>query len=757
MKINYNINFAKFQYGSNAATVMKGGAAADSLSLYKQGLLSHQQGRLHEAKSFYEQCLALDPKHTDSLHLIGVLNNQWGNPAVAIEYISKAIELNPKVAVYHSNLGGVFRSLGQLTEALDCFDRAVLLDECFVDAHFNRAVALGELDRLAEALASYAVVIQLKHNHLQAHFNSAKLFGALGDYANALNFYQTVLEIQATYYDAHIDIANIFIRMVKYEEAVRSYDAALAIDPSLVAVHVAKGHALCELKRYEDAFFSFKRAIDVKPDCAEAFYGCGLVLDKNKHAEQAVLSYQRAMAINPNVPGLLSAWLLAKFSVSNWYGFADNRCSLLNYLEQENGVITPFLTLAMLDVPALQKRAAASYIASSLKLVKDQHDFSGRRSEGNKRIKIGYYSANFNDHPVAYLTVGVLECHNTDQYEIIAFSFSPSLDDPLQKRIVASVDRFIDVSKLSIQEIVGLSRDIGIDIAIDLMGYTEYCRCDIFVHRCAPVQVNYLGYPGTSGHEHMDYIIADQTIIPGDAQQHYSEKVVYMPNCHFVYSDPPNLTGIEINKSDLGLPESGFVFCCFNNSYKLLPPVFDSWMRILNAVHGSVLMLAEGNETVVGNLRREAELRGVDGYRLIFVGRTDRRKYLARYRLADLFLDTFCYNAGTTAADALWTGLPVLTCIGESFAARMASGLVKTAGLSELITQTPAEYESVAIALANDPVRFASIRAKLSQAHDSSPLFDVPLFTKHLERAYSTMFERHCIGLAPDNIYVPAG
>jgi len=372
-----------------------------------------------------------------------------------------------------------------------------------------------------------------------------------------------------------------------------------------------------------------------------------------------------------------------------------------------------------------------------------------------EKIRIGYFSMDFKNHAVAMLTAGLFETHNRARFEVIAFSFGPDTKDEMRVRLEKAFDQFIDVQDKSDKEIAELARQMGIDIAIDLAGFTADSRTGIFAYRAAPVQVNYLGYPGTMGADYMDYLIADETLIPEESRQYYAEKIIYLP-CFQANDSKRMIADRVFTREELGLPHHSFVFCCFNNNYKFTPDTFVSWMRILKQTSDSVLFLYAENELVVTNLRREASQQGVDSHRLVFGKKLPAPDYLARYRAADLFLDTLPFNAGTTASDALWAGLPVLTCMGEAFASRMAASLLNAIDMPELITHTQQDYEALAIELATNPDRLKAIRQKLERQRLTTPLFDTELFTRHIEEAYTKMFERYQADLAPAHIYVRA-
>jgi protein O-GlcNAc transferase len=414
-------------------------------------------------------------------------------------------------------------------------------------------------------------------------------------------------------------------------------------------------------------------------------------------------------------------------------------------------VVSPFSLLALNDDALLHKKVSEIYIHS-------KYPFNSalgpilKRPQGQK-IRVGYFSADFKNHAVSILTAELYELHNKNKFEIIAFSFGVDDKSEMRSRLSKAFNRFFDVSGMSDLEIAKLARELQIDIAVDLGGHTQDSGTGIFSYRAAPIQISYIGYLGNMGAEYYDYLLADKTIIPDNSQKFYSEKIVYLPS-YQVNDRMRIISEKQFTRAELGLPDTGFIFCCFNNNYKILPPTFDGWIRILNAVEGSVLFLYADNEWAKANLIKEAGLHGIDSVRLIFGGRIPAEEYLARYRVCDLFLDTFPYNAGTTASDALWVGLPVLTLMGQSFASRIAASLLRAIGLPELVTTSRAEYEGLAIELAMNPNKLAEIKFKLTSNRLTAPLFDTPLFTKNLEAAYIQMYERYQAGLVPEHILI---
>ena len=437
--------------------------------------------------------------------------------------------------------------------------------------------------------------------------------------------------------------------------------------------------------------------------------------------------------------------------ICNWSGLAESLEDISKKLFASERVTNPFPLLALTDDTLIHKQSAEIYI-------QDKYPFNPilgpiLKRPKNEKIRIGYFSADFKNHPVAFLIAELFEIHDRSQFEIYAFSLVKAADE-MRSRLHLAFDYYIEAQGMSDIEIAQLSRSLSIDIAVDLTGITVSSRTGIFSYRAAPVQVNYLGYPGTMGADYIDYIVADKTLIPFDVQSCYTERVVYLPNSYQVNDRKRLISDRQFTRQELGLPENGFIFCCFNNNFKILPATFKGWVRILKAVEGSVLWLFQDNSWAIENLKKEAEKQGLAADRLVFAERLLLSEHLARHRQADLILDTFPYNAHTTTSDALWAGLPVLTLMGQSFASRVAASLLNAIGLPELITTSQDEYEALAIELALHPKKLADAKLKLANNRLTAPLFDTPLFTKNLETAYIDMHERNHAGLEPDHITI---
>lgn len=639
---------------------------------------------------------------------------------------------------------------------------------------YDKGLALHQIGQLAQAQVLYLQALELEPSHFEALHLLGVMAAQQKNYSQAIDLIRSSLKINPNNVAAYGNMGNTYAEIGRYQLAVDCYDQVIARDPGYANIVSNRDHALRELKQsiganavadgyfkrgvqqsalrhFQAAIESYDKAIVARPDFAGAYFNRGNALNELEMRQAAIDSYDRAIALSPDVELWHCVRLATKMHVCDWSTPRSQILELVQNIQRNGRAFFPFQVLALSDCLSIQRKAAEAWIANKYPSSFELGPIPNRSAK--RRIRIGYFSMDFCTHPVSLLTVELFETHDREKFEVYAFSFGSNTKDEMRKRLESAFDEFIDVSHKSDQEITVLARMMELDVAVDLAGLTGASRTGIFARRAAPVQVNYIGYPGTMGADYMDYLIADKTLIPENSKAQYSEKIVYLPSFQANDSKRQISDGV-LTREGFGLPESGFVFCCFNNNYKITPDVFDGWMRILLKVKGSVLFLYEENELVAANLAREAALRGVAGSRLVFGKRLAVSEYLARFRVADLFLDTLPFNAGATASDALWAGLPVLTCQGESFAGRMASSLLTAVGLPELITTTQEDYERLAIDLASNPERLNFIKEKLQRGGRSSLLFDTGLFTRNLEGAYTKMVERYRSGLPPDHLYV---
>ena len=710
-----------------------------------------EQGQLNDAIQSYQKAIEINPNYSEAYNNLGNVFIEHGQLDKAVESYQRALEINPDYPALHNNLGNAFKELGQLEDALKSYSKGLTYNPDYIDLLNNLGVVLNDLGQLDKAVQSYERAIGIKPDYAEAYNNLGVTYNKLGQLEDAVHSYEEALTIDPDYADAHNNLGVVLKKLGQLDEAIESYQKAIAINPDDADTHNNLGIVFDEQERLDDAIQSYRKAVSIQPDLAEAYNNLGHTLCKLNRYQEAVVSYETVFNIKPNLDYIVGNILNTKMNCCNWDDLETLLIDAKQRIVNNEKVIEPFNLMGLIDDPALQIKAQKLRITGdhpknhTLPTI-DQYP-------KHPKIRIGYFSADLREHPVGFLTAGLYEAHDRERFEVHAFSFGKIERDKLNLRIKSGVDYYHDVDKMSHKEIVIHSRSLEIDIAIDLGGLTAESRTDVFAMSAAPIQLSYIGYLGTMAADYYDYLIADSVMIPKESQKYYAEKIVYLPS--FQVNDskdlPPEIT---LTRKEVGLPEDGFVFCCFNNTYKFTPTVFDSWARILEQVEGSVLIIFADNEIAKTNLIKEITLRGIDEYRLIFGDHLTRKEYLARYRVADLFLDTWPCNAGTTASDALKMGLPLLTLRGQSFNSREAASILTSINLPELITNTPEEYEALAIELATHPEKLKAIKEKLASNLSTAPLFDTKRFTKNLESAYTQMYERNQKGLEPDHIYV---
>jgi predicted O-linked N-acetylglucosamine transferase (SPINDLY family) len=748
--------------------------------------LLQQQGRMAAARTLYEGLLRSHPNHFDALNALGVLSGQSGDFPQAILFFDRAIAVQPSSSGPYCNrglalkqlrqldaavasfdqaiaLGGsdpishysraeAFRELGRLEQALTDYESATAINPAFVQAWFRRGLLLQQTGRSLEAIRSYDQVIAHKPGHLDAEANRALLLSTLHRHDEALVGYDRVLAAQPQNVRIHLLRSSVLRELNRFEEAAAACNAAIALDPSSADAYVNRGLCLMDLDRADEALRSYEQAIAIDIDCASAYFNRAYLLRMLGRFDAAAADYRRVADLSPDIDFLSGARLEANLQVCDWREFDHLLGQIVAGIKSGKRAIHPFNFLGMIDAPDLQREAARIWVEHSCPTNHTLGRIAARKPDG--KLRIGYFSADYREHPTARLVAELIETHDRSRFEVIGFALGRETNDLPRQRLVRAFDRFFEIKGQSNGEVATLARNIGLDIAVDLGGHTYDSRTGIFALRAAPVQVNYLGYIGTMGADYIDYIVADRTVITPQNEAYFAEKIIYLPDTFQVNDRKREISARVFTRAELGLPPSGFVFCCFNSHYKILPATFAGWMRILTRVPGSVLMLVAGDPAIESNLRAEAARHAVDPRRLVFVGRLSPPDYLARCRAADLFLDTLPYNAGATASDALWAGLPVLTCLGKAFAGRAAASLLKAVDLPELITSTPLEYEDLAVALARDQPRIAVFRARLEENRLTSRLFDTSLFTRNLESAYTMIHARFQAGHPPDHIEV---
>jgi len=725
-----------------------------------RGIALHALGQFQAAIDVLDLALRLKPDFPEAYVNRGLALQALRQYPAALESYDHAIRLQPGFAHAHSDRGNVLHILRRFQEAVASNDQAILLQPGFAQAHNNRGLSLNQLRRFQDALAAFDRALELRPDLAEAHANRGTALFELGRHQDALACFDQAIRLRPAYAEAHSNRGSYLNSLRRYPEALQSLEEAIRLQPDLAPAWSNRAVALQGLDLDQAALESYDQALRIDPAYPEAYANRGGLLLGLERYPEALASFDQAVALNPDLPFVLGMRLQTCRSLCRWDGLEAATRELEARIERGEKATVPFPLLALSDSPSLQRRAAEIYARDMFPAPAALPAFPPRISPlSHRRIRIGYYSADFHTHAICNLMVELFERSDRTRFELFAFSFGAHPHDQMTQRVAAAMDSFLDVRSLSDSEIAERSRELEIDIAVDLMGFTLHCRTGIFSHRAAPIQVSYLGLPATMGCDAIDYLIADATLIPESSRQYYSEKIVYMPDSFQATNSTVAPDSVACTRAGEGLPEHGFVFCCFNLNSKIGPATFDIWMRILDRVPGSVLWLLQDNPWSAENLRQQAVLRGIDPGRLIFAKRVPLAQHLSRQRLAGLFLDTFPFNAGATASPALWAGLPVLTCMGQTFAGRMAASLLRAMSLpestlAELIATSEQEYEARAIELALDPERLRQLRERLDRNRRTTPLFDTAAFTRHLEAAYTAMFARLQSHLPPDHIHI---
>ena len=708
--------------------------------------------RYEEALAAYEKAAALKPDLAEAWLGRGNVLGDLKRFDEALTAYDKSLALKPQQAAAWLGRGNLFFGLKHYDEAIAAFDKALSLNPDLATAWLGRGNVFFELNQYDDASAAYSKALALDHGLAAAWLGRGNVFFHLNRPNEAAEAYDKALALEPDLAAAWLGRGNVLFVIRRHDEALAAHDKALVLKPDLADAWLGAGNVFFEFKRYDDASAAYNKALDLKPDLAAAWLGRGNVFFGLKRYDEALAAYDRALTLKPDLTGVEGARLHTKTHLCDWTNF-DAECAHLIFAIRDGKLNTgpfQFLVIPSLSDDQLQcaRLWAAKNFPPSAKPI-----WQGERYD-HDRIRVAYLSADFRQHPVALCMAGVFESHDKSRFETIAISCGPDDGSEIRQRLMASFERFVDARAYNDDQIANLVKDLRIDILVDLMGLTVESRTGVFARRPAPIQANYFGYPGTMGAEYIDYLIADRIVIPEDKRRFYSEKIVNLPNCFLPPDQERRVSDKKFARAEAGLPQEGFVFCCFNNHYKIAPDVFDCWTRILKQVDGSVLWLLQTGPKTESNLRKEAAARGVNAERLIFARRMVPAEHLARHGLADLFLDTLPYNAHTTASEALWTGLPVFTLIGETFAGRVAASLLSAVAMPELIATTSNDYERMAIEFAIHPEKLAAAKRKLAENRRTTPLFDTASFTKDIEKAYITMYQRHRDGLAPDHIVV---
>ncbi|MFO1261506.1 MAG: tetratricopeptide repeat protein [Sphingomonadaceae bacterium] len=732
-----------------------------------------KRGEYQEAQKLYEGVLLEFPKNIRARQGLDALRQAKGE-AIALDGAPPALETDhflalvnagrldealargetlareyPRSVLLHDVLGQIHYARRDLDQAVAAFRRAIAVRPDCPEVHYNLAVVLQELGEKEQALASYEAAIAYKPDYFAAYNNLGALHLALGHSREAIAALQSAIKLKPDYADAYNNLGNAFRDIGNNASATAYYNQVLTFEPHHARAHYNLGLIHQSQGQVGDAIMCFERAMTHAPDYSDAHREMAALLLTLDLREEAIATYQRALAGNPHDDIALALLLHQQGHICDWDGMAAY-AHRVPELGTDMQAVAPWGMLALEDSPA--RHRLRSELGAAARFGMAQRTVVARPAARPEKLKIGYFTSDIYYHATMFLLGRMVELHDRDRFEVHAFSYGAE-DSSAYRPIF---DRFHDVHRMKDEEVAALARRAGLDIAIDLKGHTKDGRLGILSFGAAPVQMSYLGYPGTSGADFIDYMIADRVAVPDAQRAHYTESMIYLPGSYQVNDNRRAIANVNFTRAQMGLPEDAFVFACFNNSYKITAEEFDIWMRLLDKVEGSVLWLYKANPWAEVNLRREAEKRGVDPARIIFAEGMPVEQHLARQHLADLFLDTFNVNAHTTASDALWGGLPVLTRMGEGFAARVAGSLLHAVGLPELATESSDAYEAMALELATDRAKITYLKERLATNRLTTLLFDTDAFVRHIEAGYEAAYDRFFNGEAPADIEISA-
>lgn len=745
-------------------------------ALIGQAVQLLQNGLPDRAESILKKVLQIHKNSLPALEILGLIKASQGNHIDSAEYLKKAVKINPNNPATQYNLAKALTDSGEHENAIPHHQKATMLapdnpnawinygvtlskisrDEQAItqfdkalslginpEALFNKGISLKKLNRLEEAQEIIEFLNEQKPNHPQILLARAEIYFAKEEYEESLKILKNVCDLTPALKDAWLLRGECEYKLRLLNNALASAQKIIELDPNSPKSWSNAGAVLTELKQYQSAIEFLEKAVSINPNYVEAWNNLGLGFLELKEYDKALVSYQNAYRLNPNLPFILGSIVQIKLLTANWENIDSEIERLISDVTDQRDMVSPFSFLSICDEPSIHLINAKSWVEHTKPKGTSLPPISKEYS--NKKIKLGYFSPDFKDHPVSQLLVELFEFHDRSQFEIHGFSLSKSTPgDTLRPRLKQAFDYFHEVEDKADLEITNLARDLQIDIAIDLAGHTQGSRNNIFHHRAAPIQISYLGYAGTTGLKEMDYLIADETVIPAKSQNFYTEKIIYLPNCFLTDDSERKPSSVKFNRHDFDLPDQGFIFCCFNNSYKFNRKMVKIWSEILHEVKDSVFWVPENNHLFRENLIKEFNHQGIDSNRIIFAKRVETTSdHLARFQLADLFLDASPYNAHSTAIDSIKAGIPILTLPGNSFPSLVAKSILQHITINgemiNLIAKDQSDYIRTAIMLAQDTSLCRRIRDSIS----NNPSFTKAKgkeFCKNIELIYQQIF-----------------
>ena len=679
----------------------------DIKKLIEQGFELHRQGKVHRALEFYLKAISSNSKNPNLFFLIGTAYLQIKDFENSVIYLNKCIVLDPKNIGAQNNLGGAYQNLKKYSKSIEVFKKLLTINPKFTEAYNNIGNCYFQLNKHQDAIENFKKSIEIDPKNFVAYSNIANVYRELKLFEKSILNYKKSIELNNKYFLAFNNLANVYKDISKFDEAIINYRKAIKINDKYVSAYENLGNVFHETAKFNEAANNYKKAYDINQD---HHYVLGRLIHN-------------------------------KMYICEWAEVESYRKTLISKLKDNKKVSTPFELLSIIDDPEIHLLASKMYFDE--KYLTNNFEISKMKKNKSNKIKIGYFSPDFRNHPVLHLIKDVFKHHDKSKFEVYAFSFEKHKNDEFTAEIKDFFNKFIEIKDLSDKEVYELTREIDIDIAIDLCGYTAFNRVKLFSNRVAPIQINYLGYPGSIGTNFMDYIIADQIVIPKDEIKNYSEKVVYLHNCYQPNSNYEKLKIKDLRKKDFSLPEDKVIFCNFGANFKINPKIFDSWMNILEKVPNSILWLLKSNDESVENLKSEAQKRYIEKERIIFASKISQKEHLERLTLADIYLDTFPYSSHTTASDAIRMGIPIITLIGRSFPSRVCASILEQVNLSKLVAKTNEQFEEKATYFGNNRNKLLELKEELVNSCQTSSLFKIENFTKQLETIYINLVKKN--------------